>query len=60
MIIDADALNIISSNKKLLPLIPPGSVLTPHPKEFERLAGKTENGFMRLKRQIEFSRNINA
>ena len=53
--IDADALNILSVNKEWLTLLPAGTILTPHPKEFERLAGKTENGFARLARQIEFS-----
>jgi ADP-dependent NAD(P)H-hydrate dehydratase / NAD(P)H-hydrate epimerase len=43
LVIDADALNIISQNKKLLDLIPPGSILTPHPAEFDRLFGRTKN-----------------
>ncbi|MCX6254125.1 MAG: NAD(P)H-hydrate dehydratase [Bacteroidia bacterium] len=60
IVIDADALNIISLNKKWLSLLPAGTVLTPHPKEFERLAGKTDNGFIRLKKQIEFSRDHNC
>jgi ADP-dependent NAD(P)H-hydrate dehydratase / NAD(P)H-hydrate epimerase len=48
MVIDADALNIIAANKELLNCIPPQSIITPHPKEFERLFGKTENDFERL------------
>ena len=60
MIIDADALNILSLNKKWLSLLPPGTILTPHPKEFERLAGNTDSGFARLKRQIEFSEDHNC
>jgi NAD(P)H-hydrate epimerase len=40
MVIDADALNIIAADRKLLELIPKGAVLTPHPKEFERLLGR--------------------
>jgi hydroxyethylthiazole kinase-like uncharacterized protein yjeF len=55
MVIDADALNILSMNKKWLSLLTAGAVLTPHPKEFERLVGRSENGFNRLKRQVEFS-----
>jgi ADP-dependent NAD(P)H-hydrate dehydratase / NAD(P)H-hydrate epimerase len=58
LVIDADALNIISLNKDWLSLIPEGAILTPHPKEFERLAGKTGNGFLRLKRQIELSEKL--
>ena len=43
IVIDADGLNIISINKELLNELPPGSILSPHPKEFERLFGKTSN-----------------
>jgi NAD(P)H-hydrate epimerase len=60
LVIDADALNILSLNKKWLSHLPSETVITPHPKEFERLAGKTKNGFSRLKRQIEFSKNYNC
>lgn len=48
LVIDADALNMIAENKDLLKAIPGHSILTPHPKEFERLFGKTENDFERL------------
>jgi len=55
LVIDADALNIISLNIKILNILPPGTILTPHPKEFERLIGRTKNSFERLKKQIAFS-----
>ena len=48
LVIDADSLNILAENKELLDLIPENSILTPHPKEFERLFGETENSFDRL------------
>lgn len=48
LIIDADALNILAKNPKDLKNIPKDSIFTPHPKEFERLFGKTENSFERL------------
>jgi NAD(P)H-hydrate epimerase len=60
MVIDADALNILSENKKLLTTITPGTILTPHPKEFERLAGKSGNSFIRLQKQISFSAKYNC
>lgn len=48
VVIDADGLNIISKNKeKLLPFIPKGSIITPHPKEFERLFGSTKDSIER-------------
>jgi hydroxyethylthiazole kinase-like uncharacterized protein yjeF len=57
MVIDADALNIFSADPELLNEIPPHSILTPHPKEFERLVGKWGNEFERLQKQKEFSIN---
>ena len=55
LVIDADALNIISENRDLLKLIPEDSVLTPHPKELERLIGKWENDFDKLEKAKLFS-----
>lgn len=48
LVLDADALNIISDNKKNLKLIPKNTVITPHPKEFERMFEATESSFERL------------
>ena len=49
LVLDADAINILAKNPEKLKLIPKNSVITPHPKEFARLFGKTENSFERLK-----------
>ena len=48
LVIDADGLNILSENKALLDLLPKNSILTPHPKEFERLFGKFDDPFLRV------------
>ena len=48
LVIDADALNLLAKDKALLKLIPEGSILTPHPKEFERLVGKWPDDFEKL------------
>jgi NAD(P)H-hydrate epimerase len=49
IVIDADGLNILSQNRNYendnedwLDFVPKNSILTPHPKEFERLFGKTK------------------
>lgn len=55
LIFDADAINILSENKTWLGFIPRGSIFTPHPKEFERIAGKSSNDFERNHLQREFS-----
>lgn len=54
MVIDADALNILSENKDWIAQIPAGSVLTPHPGEFKRLVGGWSDDYERLNKQIEF------
>lgn len=40
MVLDADALNIISTSRYLLEYVPVGSVITPHPGELKRLIGE--------------------
>ena len=47
-VFDADALNILSQHKELLKQIPRESILTPHPKEFDRLFGKSNSSYDRL------------
>ncbi len=47
-VLDADALNIISRDKKLLDKIPANSILTPHPKEFDRLFGPSADNAQRF------------
>ncbi len=54
-VIDADALNIIAQNKYLLNEIKENSILTPHPKEFERLFGELKNDFERIDMALERS-----
>ena len=55
LVMDADALNIISEDKTLLSFLPPNTILTPHIKEFERLFGKTENSMQRVELQRSMS-----
>lgn len=58
LVIDADALNILSENKTWLSFLPKSTVLTPHPKEFERLAGSWKSDFERLQLQMDFSKKF--
>jgi NAD(P)H-hydrate epimerase len=53
LVIDADGLNCLSLQPELLPQLPPSSILTPHPKEFERLFGSSENDEARLRTAID-------
>jgi ADP-dependent NAD(P)H-hydrate dehydratase / NAD(P)H-hydrate epimerase len=56
IVADADALNILAEHKEWLSLLPKNSIITPHPKEFERLAGNWNNDYERLQMQIDFSK----
>lgn len=55
LVIDADAINIIGKNRFLLEKLPPGSILTPHLKEFERITEPCQNHYERLELQQKFS-----
>ena len=48
MVVDADALNLLAENKNCWQSVPANSILTPHPKEFDRLFGKSTNDFERI------------
>ncbi len=61
IVIDADALNILAQNRNYenenedwLDFVPKDSILTPHPKEFERLFGKTST----VEKRHELLRNL--
>ena len=60
MVIDADALNLLARRPNLLKLLPPGSVLTPHPRELERMVGKCRNSYERLMRARDLSSMTNS
>lgn len=55
VVLDADAINIISENRHLIEMIPENSILTPHPGEFKRLVGEWKDDFERLEIQRSWS-----
>jgi NAD(P)H-hydrate epimerase len=55
LVIDADALNLLSRNPDWIGLLPEGTILTPHPKEFDRLAGESTDSFERHVKQRDFA-----
>ncbi|MBS1739723.1 MAG: NAD(P)H-hydrate dehydratase [Bacteroidetes bacterium] len=61
VVLDADALNIIANKPELLAKIPPNSILTPHPAEFERLFGTSTNSMLQAEqaRAQSMLHNIN-
>ena len=58
IVLDADALNLLSTNQDLLQQVPRNAVLTPHPKEFDRLFGAFENDAQRRKKAIAVSKEF--
>jgi NAD(P)H-hydrate epimerase len=60
LVIDADALNILAKNKPFFQHLPKNSILTPHPKEFDRLFGEHTTNWARWQTQKEQSRLLNC
>lgn len=60
LVLDADALNLIAQAPECLNRIPVNSILTPHPKEFERLFGKATNDFERHRLQCQKAKELNV
>ncbi|MFD1095837.1 NAD(P)H-hydrate dehydratase [Salegentibacter chungangensis] len=59
MLVDADGLNILSENKELLESVPKNSVLTPHPKELQRLIGEWKDDFDKVNKVKSFVKKYN-
>jgi hydroxyethylthiazole kinase-like uncharacterized protein yjeF len=53
LVIDADGLNMLASHQELVHEIPPQSILTPHPKEMERLFGASMSDFARMELALQ-------
>jgi len=59
MVWDADALNILAIRKDLLDKLPEGTIITPHPGEFDRLFGEQDDHYTRLETAIREAQNRN-
>ncbi|MBT8321764.1 MAG: NAD(P)H-hydrate dehydratase [Eudoraea sp.] len=55
LVLDADALNIISEHPEMMELLPPDTILTPHPGELARLIGSWEDDFEKLQKSKAFA-----
>jgi ADP-dependent NAD(P)H-hydrate dehydratase / NAD(P)H-hydrate epimerase len=60
VVIDADALNVLSKSVDLLKEIPALSILTPHTREFERLFGKVDTDFARTEIALQKANEFNV
>jgi ADP-dependent NAD(P)H-hydrate dehydratase len=55
LVLDADALNILAENKSWLELLSENTILTPHPKELERLIGNWNSESEKFQKAVAFS-----
>jgi NAD(P)H-hydrate epimerase len=60
LVLDADALNVLSEHPFVLKKLPAYTILTPHPGEFKRLAGTWSNDVEKIEKQLAFSKEYNA
>jgi hydroxyethylthiazole kinase-like uncharacterized protein yjeF len=56
LVIDADALNILSQNRQWLSFLPEKTIFTPHLKELERLIGSWDSDAEKIEKTIAFSK----
>ena len=60
LVIDADALNMLSNEKEWLEKIPLNSVITPHVKEFDRLFGHHDSWWARVETAKQKATELNT
>ena len=59
IVVDADGLNILASHRAWLQQLPKGTILTPHPLEFERLAGcRYADSYERMQKAVEMAKQL--
>jgi len=56
LVVDADGINILSDNPDWLKEVPADSILTPHPKELERLIGDWSDDFDKIDKSMKFAK----
>lgn len=56
LVLDADAINILSEHPELIAKIPKNTILTPHIKEFDRLVGRAKNSTERIEKLQAFTK----
>ena len=60
VVCDADAINILASHRAWLQQLPKDIIMTPHPKEFDRLDGHSADSFERLSKARDLSQRLHA
>lgn len=60
VVIDADALNILARHRAWIDQLPAGMILTPHPREFDRLTNASLSDFDRLSKARDLAERLRA
>lgn len=58
IVADADALNILANHRAWVQQLPKNIILTPHVKEFDRIAGHSSDSYERLSKARELARKL--
>ena len=58
LVVDADAINILANHPAWLQQLPKGLIMTPHPKELDRLAGHSADGYERLTKARQLAERL--
>ena len=58
LVCDADAINILSNHRAWLQQLPKGIIMTPHPKEFDRLEGPSSDSYERLMKARDLAERL--
>ena len=60
LVADADAINILANHRAWLQQLPKGIIMTPHPKEFDRLEVHCTDSYERLAKAREMAKRLQA
>ena len=60
VVADADAINILASRRAWMQQLPKEIILTPHPKEFDRMEGHSANSYERLMKARDLAQRLVA
>jgi NAD(P)H-hydrate epimerase len=58
LVADADALNILANRRAWMQQLPKGIILTPHPKELDRIEGKSVDSYERLSKARDLAERL--
>ena len=60
IVADADAINVIANHRAWLQQLPKGIIMTPHPKEFDRLEGPSTDSYERLMKARDLAQRLHG